>query len=250
MTIDVQPVSGADVVVAAAARRRTFAIISHPDAGKTTLTEKLLLYGGAVAEAGAVKARRGRREVTSDWMDLERRRGGTRKASSGPPHLAHSPGVRSQECPHARHSTWITSSSRRPFQSLLFTALRTLGRGPWTRLDLRVRRAAGPPWRRAPRRRRAGRPGAAATPAGQGRRCASQRPHPHAERPRSAELRWFVVDGPSDGSLEPSNNVRVALPWSGRRPSCDVSDADDRLSPCGSLAATMRNRTAPAGGVA
>ncbi len=58
-----------------AARRRTFAIISHPDAGKTTLTEKFLLYGGAVAEAGAVRARRGGRATTSDWMDLERTRG-------------------------------------------------------------------------------------------------------------------------------------------------------------------------------
>ncbi|HEU4656882.1 MAG TPA: peptide chain release factor 3 [Capillimicrobium sp.] len=58
-----------------AARRRTFAIISHPDAGKTTLTEKLLLYGGAVAEAGAVHARKGRRAATSDWMEIERRRG-------------------------------------------------------------------------------------------------------------------------------------------------------------------------------
>ncbi len=63
-------------VVSQAARRRTFAIISHPDAGKTTLTEKLLLYGGAIEEAGAVKARAGRqRDVTSDWMELERRRG-------------------------------------------------------------------------------------------------------------------------------------------------------------------------------
>jgi peptide chain release factor 3 len=58
-----------------AARRRTFAIISHPDAGKTTLTEKFLLYAGAVQRAGAVKARDGRRAATSDWMDLERRRG-------------------------------------------------------------------------------------------------------------------------------------------------------------------------------
>ncbi len=57
------------------ARRRTFAIISHPDAGKTTLTEKLLLYGGAIQEAGAVKARRGQQQTTSDWMDLERQRG-------------------------------------------------------------------------------------------------------------------------------------------------------------------------------
>lgn len=58
-----------------AQRRRTFAIISHPDAGKTTLTEKLLLYAGAVAEAGQVKARRNRRAVVSDWMQLERERG-------------------------------------------------------------------------------------------------------------------------------------------------------------------------------
>jgi peptide chain release factor 3 len=50
------------------ARRRTFAIISHPDAGKTTLTEKLLLYGGAIHLAGAVKGRRGQRHATSDWM--------------------------------------------------------------------------------------------------------------------------------------------------------------------------------------
>jgi peptide chain release factor 3 len=58
-----------------AARRRTFAIISHPDAGKTTLTEKFLLYAGAVAEAGAVRARRGGRSTTSDWMEIERARG-------------------------------------------------------------------------------------------------------------------------------------------------------------------------------
>ncbi len=56
-------------------RRRTFAIISHPDAGKTTLTEKLLLYGGAIHLAGAVKARGAARQVTSDWMELERQRG-------------------------------------------------------------------------------------------------------------------------------------------------------------------------------
>ena len=61
--------------VAQAARRRTFAIISHPDAGKTTLTEKFLLYAGAVAEAGAVKARAGRRRATSDWMTMEQERG-------------------------------------------------------------------------------------------------------------------------------------------------------------------------------
>lgn len=58
-----------------ASRRRTFAIISHPDAGKTTLTEKFLLYAGAVGEAGAVKAREGRRSATSDWMEMEKKRG-------------------------------------------------------------------------------------------------------------------------------------------------------------------------------
>ena len=57
------------------ARRRTFAIISHPDAGKTTLTEKLLLYGGAIHLAGAVRARKHRRRATSDWMALEQERG-------------------------------------------------------------------------------------------------------------------------------------------------------------------------------
>ena len=59
------------------ARRRTFAIISHPDAGKTTLTEKLLLYGGAIHLAGSVRARRNQRSATSDWMELERERGYT-----------------------------------------------------------------------------------------------------------------------------------------------------------------------------
>jgi len=57
------------------ARRRTFAIIAHPDAGKTTLTEKLLLFGGAIALAGAVKARGDRRRARSDWMKVERERG-------------------------------------------------------------------------------------------------------------------------------------------------------------------------------
>jgi peptide chain release factor 3 len=57
------------------AKRRTFAIISHPDAGKTTLTEKLLLYGGAIHMAGSVKANRNGRQTTSDWMELERQRG-------------------------------------------------------------------------------------------------------------------------------------------------------------------------------
>jgi peptide chain release factor 3 len=59
----------------AVSRRRTFAIISHPDAGKTTLTEKLLLYGGAIHLAGSVKARRAARHATSDWMAMEQERG-------------------------------------------------------------------------------------------------------------------------------------------------------------------------------
>jgi peptide chain release factor 3 len=57
------------------ARRRTFAIISHPDAGKTTLTEKLLLFGGAISMAGTVKGRKAARHATSDWMRLEQQRG-------------------------------------------------------------------------------------------------------------------------------------------------------------------------------
>lgn len=56
-------------------RRRTFAIISHPDAGKTTLTEKLLLFGGAIQLAGSVKGRKSTRHATSDWMDMEKQRG-------------------------------------------------------------------------------------------------------------------------------------------------------------------------------
>jgi peptide chain release factor 3 len=55
-------------------RRRTFAIISHPDAGKTTLTEKLLLYGGAIRLAGSVKARKTSKHAVSDWMDIEKKR--------------------------------------------------------------------------------------------------------------------------------------------------------------------------------
>ena len=62
----------AGLVAEAVDRRRNFAIISHPDAGKTTLTEKLLLYGGAIQQAGAVKARGEQRKVTSDWMELEK----------------------------------------------------------------------------------------------------------------------------------------------------------------------------------
>lgn len=56
-------------------KRRTFAIIAHPDAGKTTLTEKLLLFGGAIQMAGAVKGRKAARHATSDWMEVEQQRG-------------------------------------------------------------------------------------------------------------------------------------------------------------------------------
>ena len=63
------------VVSAEAARRRTFAIISHPDAGKTTLTEKFLLYAGAIQQAGAVQSRKAERSTTSDWLELEQKRG-------------------------------------------------------------------------------------------------------------------------------------------------------------------------------
>jgi len=63
------------VIATQAARRRTFAIISHPDAGKTTLTEKLLLYSDRISSAGSVGARRERNTTTSDWMEIERRRG-------------------------------------------------------------------------------------------------------------------------------------------------------------------------------
>jgi len=56
-------------------KRRTFAIISHPDAGKTTLTEKFLLYGGAIREAGSVKSRRSNKHAVSDWMEIEKKRG-------------------------------------------------------------------------------------------------------------------------------------------------------------------------------
>ncbi len=59
----------------AVAKRRTFAIISHPDAGKTTLTEKLLLYSGMIHTAGMVKGRKGRKAATSDWMAMEQERG-------------------------------------------------------------------------------------------------------------------------------------------------------------------------------
>ncbi len=57
------------------ARRRTFGIVAHPDAGKTTLTEKLLLFGGAIQEAGAVKSNKVKKSTTSDFMEIERQRG-------------------------------------------------------------------------------------------------------------------------------------------------------------------------------
>ena len=65
----------ADVLAREIARRRTFAIISHPDAGKTTLTEKLLLYAGAIELAGAVRGSKTQRHAVSDWMEMEQQRG-------------------------------------------------------------------------------------------------------------------------------------------------------------------------------
>ena len=74
--LQVEQTTGADLALeAGAARRRTFAIISHPDAGKTTLTEKLLLYAGAVELAGSVRARANGRHSTADWLAIERERG-------------------------------------------------------------------------------------------------------------------------------------------------------------------------------
>ncbi|HZG22464.1 MAG TPA: GTP-binding protein, partial [Herbaspirillum sp.] len=64
-----------DLIAREVKRRRTFGIISHPDAGKTTLTEKLLLFGGAIQMAGSVKGRKAARHATSDWMALEKERG-------------------------------------------------------------------------------------------------------------------------------------------------------------------------------
>ena len=78
MNVPVRPTEGAparSLLATEVDRRRTFAIISHPDAGKTTLTEKLLLFGGAIQLAGQVKAKRDRRSTRSDWMAIERERG-------------------------------------------------------------------------------------------------------------------------------------------------------------------------------
>ena len=62
-------------------KRRTFAIISHPDAGKTTLTEKFLLYGGAINLAGSVKGKKTAKHAVSDWMEIEKQRGISVKSS-------------------------------------------------------------------------------------------------------------------------------------------------------------------------
>ena len=74
-TVLESPAHSAATATREVARRRTFAIISHPDAGKTTLTEKFLLYGGAVQLAGSVTSRKDQRATTSDWMELEKQRG-------------------------------------------------------------------------------------------------------------------------------------------------------------------------------
>ena len=71
MSLPPASAAGVGEVTAQAALRRTFAIVSHPDAGKTTTTEKLLLYAGALGRAGSVKARAGQNQTTSDWMDFD-----------------------------------------------------------------------------------------------------------------------------------------------------------------------------------
>src|SRR6266513_4298850 len=68
-------IAGQEALASEIARRRTFAIISHPDAGKTTLTEKLLLYAGAIELAGAVRGSKTQRHAVSDWMEVEQPRG-------------------------------------------------------------------------------------------------------------------------------------------------------------------------------
>jgi peptide chain release factor 3 len=75
MSVTLDPSASTDALRKEVARRRTFAIISHPDAGKTTLTEKTLLYAGAIELAGAVRGRKAQRAVVSDWMEVERERG-------------------------------------------------------------------------------------------------------------------------------------------------------------------------------
>ena len=70
MTVEATGQARISEITREVARRRTFAIISHPDAGKTTLTEKFLLYGGAVQLAGSVTARKDQRATTSDWMEI------------------------------------------------------------------------------------------------------------------------------------------------------------------------------------
>ncbi len=72
---DSQAIPARDLITREVARRRTFGIISHPDAGKTTLTEKLLMFSGAIQLAGTVKARKSSRHATSDWMEIEKQRG-------------------------------------------------------------------------------------------------------------------------------------------------------------------------------
>ena len=75
LTTHGDPIGEADTLAREVARRRTFAIISHPDAGKTTLTKKLLLYAGAIELAGAVRGRKTQRHAVSDFMEMEQQRG-------------------------------------------------------------------------------------------------------------------------------------------------------------------------------
>ena len=116
-------ISERDTLAREVARRRTFAIISHPDAGKTTLTEKLLLYAGAIELAGAVRGRKTQRHAMSDWMEMEQQRGISISAAAlefeleGPSRHAarHAgpPGLQRRHLPHAARRRQRRDGARR-----------------------------------------------------------------------------------------------------------------------------------------
>ena len=94
-------------------RRRTFGIISHPDAGKTTLTEKLLLFGGAIQEAGAVKSNKIKKGATSDFMEIERQRGMQPAARpAGHVHCQRHRGRQNRGTPHHRQRRCVPHGNR------------------------------------------------------------------------------------------------------------------------------------------
>ena len=131
-------------VGAEAGSRRTFAIISHPDAGKTTLTEKLLLFSGAIEEAGSVKARRQARSTTSDWMELEQARGIS--VSSTVLRFAHEPWVFNLlDTPGHADFSEDTYRTLWAADAAIVVIDRAKGTEPQTRRLFRVCRARGVP---------------------------------------------------------------------------------------------------------